>query len=272
MRKIIFSDLDGTLLQDDKTISLKDQLSIKAAIDQGNYFVIATGRPFASAIGISEELGLNGKGCFLIAYNGAMIYDCDHKQVIYDQKLTAETVQELFELAGKEGLYIHTYDESTNGIIASYEGEESAQYTLHKTLQVRTGEKELKALKTPANKTIIIDLHDHEKLQRFQEKYREWAKGKCDFIFSCMEYLEEVPVGVSKGFAVSWLARYLHVPMEDTIAAGDERNDISMIKTAGIGVAMVNGHPDTLKAADYITEKNNNENAMTEIMKKFVLE
>ena len=67
MKKIIFSDLDGTLLTDDKQISPGNREAIRAMTEAGHSFVIATGRPFESALKISSELGLNGEGCYIVS-------------------------------------------------------------------------------------------------------------------------------------------------------------------------------------------------------------
>ncbi|MEG0963241.1 MAG: HAD-IIB family hydrolase, partial [Lachnospiraceae bacterium] len=89
--------------------------------------------------------------------------------------------------------------------------------------------------------------------------------------FSCNEYLEYCPKDVDKGSGVKYIAEFLNVPMENTIAAGDERNDIPMIKAAGIGVAVSNAHKDVIAFADYVTENDNNHGAIAEIIKKFIL-
>ena len=63
-------------------------------------------------------------------------------------------------------------------------------------------------------------------------------KGKCSSFFSCKEYLEYCPLGANKGYGVEFLCDFLGVPIENAVAIGDEENDISMIRNAGVGVAM----------------------------------
>ena len=82
MSKIIFSDLDATLLRDDKTISPRDMESIHRAIRQGHKFVVATGRSFESALAVTESLKLDLPGCYIASYNGGQIYDCLSRKVI----------------------------------------------------------------------------------------------------------------------------------------------------------------------------------------------
>ena len=73
--KILFTDLDGTLLNDQKQISEGNLAAIRQALDLGHKVVISTGRALASAKKQAETLGLTMPGCYIIAFNGACIYD-----------------------------------------------------------------------------------------------------------------------------------------------------------------------------------------------------
>ena len=67
------------------------------------------------------------------------------------------------------------------------------------------------------------------------------------------------------------MAEHLGIPISDTIACGDERNDISMLKAAGLGVCMINGNEEAKRAADYITRANNNNGGIAEVINRFIL-
>ena len=90
-------------------------------------------------------------------------------------------------------------------------------------------------------------------------------------LFSCPQYLEVVPEGISKQTGIQFLAKQLGVTIADTIAVGDETNDIEMIKAAGLGVAVSNANPAAKEAADYVTTGSNNEDAIAEVIERFVL-
>ena len=113
MSKIIFSDLDGTLLCDDKSISKGNREAIKTATKIGHSFVIATGRPFESAKKVSDSLGLNQEGCYIVSYNGGHVYDCYRNKVLFNRQLDMQTIHELFALADEADLYVHTYQTYT---------------------------------------------------------------------------------------------------------------------------------------------------------------
>ena len=68
------------------------------------------------------------------------------------------------------------------------------------------------------------------------------------------------------------LCEYLNIPIENSVAAGDEENDTTMLEVAGVGAAMANGIDITKNAADYITEHDNNHDGISEIIEKFILE
>ena len=93
-----------------------------------------------------------------------------------------------------------------------------------------------------------------------------------DVCFSCYEYLEFMPAGINKGNSIRWMSNYLNIPMENTIAVGDAENDLTMIKAAGIGAVMKNARDEIKAAGNYITEKDNNEGGVAEVIQKFMLE
>jgi hypothetical protein len=269
MKKIIFSDLDGTLLCDDKSISEGNRQAICRATAAGHSFVIATGRPFESAIQVADALGLTGEGCYIVSYNGGHVYDCYRKKVLMCRQLSMATVRELFESAWAAGLYVHTYQ---NGeILTKTDSEELNWYAGNTNLKPNPRADVLDYLTRAPSKAIVIDLHDHERLVRFQEQMAPWAEGKCRMMFSCAEYLEVVPPGVSKQVGITFLADYLGVKKEDTIAVGDETNDIEMLRGAGLAIVVQNANPRAKAAADIVTERTNNEDAMAEVIDRYVL-
>ena len=126
-------------------------------------------------------------------------------------------------------------------------------------------------LEEEPQKVLMIDLKNTGRLARFREKNLEWEKGKCTSFFSCREYLEYCPLDTSKGTGVSCLTKMLNLPLDCTVAVGDEENDIAMLNAAHIGVAVKNATPEVKAAADYVTEHDNNHNAIAEVIERFIL-
>lgn len=110
--KILFTDLDGTLLNDQKEITAGNQAAISEALSCGHKIVIATGRPLASARIQAERLGLIKKGCYAITYNGGQIYDSYERKTLFGKQLPMETVVSLFQEARQMGIHIQTYSET----------------------------------------------------------------------------------------------------------------------------------------------------------------
>ena len=270
MSKMLLSDLDGTLLCDDKSISEENKRAIAAMIEKGHYFVIATGRPFYAASDIVKELGLNRPGGYVLSYNGGLITDMHTGRNIYERTMDFGIVEELFKVAEKEGVYIHTYHD--HKIYCMTGGEEAVHYAaVSHPVIVPTGVNILSYLPSEPCKCLAIDLHDRQKLEYFAEKYGRIYKGVLDFFFSGPDYLEIMPHGENKGAALKRLAAHLHVFEEDTIAVGDEENDITMIKEAALGCAMRNGLDSVKTVSDYVTENDNNHSAIAEIIDKYIL-
>lgn len=97
--KILFTDLDGTLLDDGKNISQENRQAISRALSQGHRIVVASGRPLVSARAQSEKLGLNTDGCYVISYNGACIYDFGRKQILFSKAVPLDRLREIFDAA-----------------------------------------------------------------------------------------------------------------------------------------------------------------------------
>jgi Cof subfamily protein (haloacid dehalogenase superfamily) len=272
MKKILFTDLDGTLLNDDKLVSKGNREAIERLLDAGHYFVVATGRPTKSAFKVANQLGLTMPGCYMIAYNGGVIFDCSTEEILMEKTLTMEYVRYLFQEAEKYGLYIQTYGEDDK-IFATSDGKELEFYlgTNRRALDFEISREACDLLDRVPNKALLVDL-DGSGIIKFWEEHREWEKGRCDSTFSCPQYLEYLPQGVSKGNAVRTLCEMLGIDIQNAYAAGDERNDISMIEAAGVGVAMKNAVEEAKAVADYVTENDNNHDGIAEVIDRLILE
>lgn len=266
--RIIFMDLDATLLSDDKTVSMANRQAIRKALDHGNYIVVATGRPVESGRMVVKELGLTMPGCYMIAFNGSVLYDCSADRVLYDRTIPVQYVFQLFEKARQEGIYIQTYNETE--VLAEKHTKELDYYTKRTKMRYKLQSNVAKVLDDEPHKVILIHLESRKVLEDFQEKNKSWTKDCLSSFFSCDQYLEYCPIGVSKGSAIRHLCEFLNISVKNTIAVGDETNDISMLQQAHIGVAVANAVQEAKDAADYVTVNDNNHDAIAEVIEKFV--
>jgi len=121
-------------------------------------------------------------------------------------------------------------------------------------------------------KLLVIDRKDRGRLEDLQMWIRERFDPAVDTFFSSVEFLEVVAKNLNKGNGLRMMAEILQIPLADTVAIGDEENDVSMLKAAGIGCAMSNGSASAKAAADYVTEKDNNNGGAAEAIRRFILE
>lgn len=267
-KKYVFLDLDGTLLNDEKKVCEKNKAAIKEALLRGHHMIVTTGRPLHAAIVGAQNVGLNQKGCYILAYNGGLLYDCTQKSVIYRHTLPIDAVRYLFQEADKYQLHIQTYCQDK--VWCNKENMEVKEYYRRGQMPYEIHEDVVKDLTEEPCKCLLIS-YDETQLFAFQKDHFTWEDGRVYSLFSCKEYLEYMPLGVSKGNGIRKMSELLNFPMTNTIAIGDERNDISMIQAAHIGVCMKNGLDSVKETADYITAADNNEGGVAEALSKYVL-
>lgn len=271
MKKILFTDLDGTLLNSDKLVSEGNREAIQRLLDAGHYLVVATGRPVKSGFKVVKSLGLTMPGCYMVAYNGAVLFDCANETICMEQSIPLEHARYLFAEAKKYGLYVQTYG-MDDKILAEQDGLELDFYVRgnRNALNYQVCENVCDEIGREPNKVLLISMEE-QKLHNFQRDHREWEADKCNSMFSCREFLEYLPKGVDKGNGVSKLCEILGIPLENAYAAGDEQNDISMIRAAGVGIAMKNAIDEVKEAADYVTVNDNDHDAIAEVIDKLIL-
>lgn len=268
-KKILFSDLDGTLLTGDKKITKRNREAIQKMLKEGHYFVIATGRAVSSGRIVAKDLGLTMSGCYMIAFNGAVLYDCAADRILMKRSLQIEHVLELFKRAEEAGIYVQTY--TSSDVITQKHTKELDFYVKNSKMKYKLTDKIYDALKEEPQKVILISLEGREKLEQFRKENMSWEKGKCNSFFSCDQYLEYCPIETDKGNAIRYICQILDVPLENTIAVGDEVNDIFMIQKAKIGVAVANARPEVKKVANYVTQNDFEHDAVAEVIEKFIL-
>ncbi len=269
-KKVLFLDMDGTTLDDDKQLSEANLDALCRAVKAGHEVVITTGRTHSSAGYLREHYGLDRIGCrYMIVYNGAAILDCETGKLLYSKTIPVEYAARMIDAAREEGVYLHSYTEKK--VLTERDDENLAVYLKRTSMEAEIVPDLKKAVDRPPYKLLAVEVRDPDRLLAFKQNQSSWIKGKVDMYFSCREYLEVVPEGVSKGAALQMFCKMREIPIEHTIAAGDEGNDLSMLRAAGIGCAVANAQEEVKKTADYVTERDNNHSAVAEIVERFLL-
>lgn len=281
-RKMLFTDLDGTLLTTQKNVSQNLQEKLLAMIKNGNDLVLASGRPVNSILEMLSLLDIKDTviqmqakkpdttgGIYATAYNGAVLYDCIKAEVIAEYSVPMHAAQELFDRAKEREIHIQTYADTH--VVSIADDAAIKYYTQFIHMPYVVGNNLETELSHAPFKVLTIDLNDREKLERFREEIEtsELAE-EITCAFSNNMYLEFYNKNAGKGNALVNLCRALNALEKNTVAAGDEENDISMIEAAGVGVAMANANPCVKEHADYVTKNDNNHDGMVEVIDKFM--
>lgn len=262
--KILFTDLDGTLLNKESKVSARTKKFLDEFTGAGNKLVLSSGRPLDSILEVKEKSGLDYGGVVIIASNGTQIYDCDSKTAILEKRMPLSYVSYLQSQARECGLHIHTYTD--DAIVCDSEDEEVIYYRRRIHLPLIIADDYASVLEKGPLKMLAIDLKDHDRLTGFCDAIADWAEDKIRYIFSNDYYLELFVRDAGKGNAVRYVYEHFGVSRNDTYAAGDAQNDISMIEAAGCGIAMQNATDIVKNAADVITPKDNDNDGLAEFM------
>lgn len=269
--QIFFTDLDGTLLNDEKEITPGNRQAIREALAKGKRIVAASGRSLDSTLRKAEQVGLAEPGCFVIAYNGGIIYDCARREELFRRSMDMDALGALFDEARRRNIYIQTYDRE-QVVMEPWCDPAVAQWYSDRVNAVNHPIEDVRRdLSEPPVKALLIDRAESGVLDEMAEWIRENLGERLDCFHSSAFFLEAVAAGINKGSAVETLCRMLDIPTSQAVAAGDEANDVAMLQAAGVGAAMVNGTPEAKAAADYITRRDNNHDGVAEIIRKFLL-
>ena len=267
-RRIFFFDLDGTLLTDEKKVSEKTYDALCKFTADGNVFAVNTGRGLESTFRTCEELELLFHGSYLCCYNGAEIYSVDRGADVYRTGVPMELIPGILELSEKYDIHVHAYEDKDGASLGKHvlvtprEDEELEYYRRVIKTPYIVSEDIVSDLTAPSCKLIAIELHDRERIERFKAACEEFAGDRLTLLFSNPYYLEIFPHEAGKGSAVTRLCNMLDIPVENSFAAGDEENDISMIQAAGTGIAMLNATEPVKQKADVVTAADNNNDGL----------
>ena len=270
-KRLLFLDLDGTLLNDAKQITDGNREALERTLQRGHGVIISTGRPLKSALEQSVRLGLDKPGCYAIAYNGAIVYDWGKKERLFTRALEKDAVVQVFEQANALEEHVQTYD--SLDVLVEPRGDDDTvrRYCKMVSMTYRVIDDIHTDLKENPVKCLVINYEKKDGLLQMQTWIRENVP-MADCFFSCDQLLEVVPKGVNKGEAVKMLCSLVGVDIENAVAVGDAANDLAMLKAAGVGVAMANGSDEVKAAADYITIRDNNHDGVAEVADKFFFE
>lgn len=267
--KLLFVDLDETLLNTDKSISKENLDAIERMRAAGHGFVINTGRPLLSAMKIAKRYGFDKEGCFISAFNGSQIIKADTQETLFKTGVKKEYARHIFDEAKKFNIHTHTYTDQF--VVSEEKTDMLLKYCRDVDMEYKVVDDAVMFVEGELPKIICADLADRDKLEDFKKYIAPYVDGLMYNLFSNPRLLEFGSLKASKGIAIEILADELGVDMADTYGVGDEENDIEMIKSAGNGFAMINGRDSVKAVADFITQKDNNHGAIAWVIDNYIL-
>ena len=254
--KMIALDLDGTLTNSRKEISAHTKEVLIDIQKKGKIVVLATGRPINGAVKLGESLCLKEYGGYILAFNGGMILDCRSGECIYQKRIPAECIPKLGRAARDYQLPIMTYNTSEVLTEDSTDRYVRLEAGINK-MPIRAIDDFSKEIDFPVTKCMMVA--DGWYLESVLPKIRK-EFGQVLNIFRSEPYFMEItPLGVDKASGLEWLLNNQGIERSELIAVGDGYNDLSMIRYAGLGVAMANAQPEIKEEADEITASNDDD-------------
>lgn len=272
MYRLIASDLDETLLDRDHRVPERVRAAVAAARERGARFVPCTGRPFSSVDPTLSELGLLGApGEYVLSFNGGVLTENSEGTPLTTCSLPRARACALYARGVAYGVCVHAYTLGPVYVFgylpeerAHIEGRMDIRETHARTLDEAAGDQ-----------TVVKVLYMSTDMDRLRGIARELAdEGLADGLdvcYSSNRYLEFNAAGINKGAGLLALAGRLGIAREEVMAIGDNSNDVSMLRAAGLGVAVANATDEAKAAAGYVCSADNDAGGVAEAIERFVL-
>lgn len=253
--KAIFIDIDGTLTNDNKELTIENKIAINKLKDKNIYVVLCSGRTNAYTIKISKECNASR---YVISSNGALVYDYEEDNIIHINRIPFEVIEDLWNYCLKEKISL-----------------------LMNSINMRYGNIYLEGITDP-NKTIIEDLNiiknekitqfvinseNYDKMKLLEEKIKnskflKIANLSHNYLDKNIDkrksfFFDITYIGTDKGIGIKKFLESKNINISETMCFGDHINDKEMFDSVGYKVAMGNSGDDLKKLADYITLTNN---------------
>ncbi|MFD5748384.1 HAD family hydrolase [Streptomyces sp. NPDC127033] len=260
---MVATDLDGTLLRDDGTVSVRTREALAAVTAAGAAHIVVTGRSVPWTRHVLEDLGYEG---IAVCGQGAQVYHAGEHRLLTSLTLDRQLAGlALAKIEGETGpLALAASRDGLDGEVLV-----SPDYRLQGgPLRATVVEDPAELWTAPLNKVYI----QHPELDddALTQVARATAGSLVDVVMAGEGIVEILPLGLTKATGLSLAARRLGVKASDTIAFGDMPNDIPMFGWARHGVAMANAHPELKAVADEITESNGDD-GIAVVLEKLLL-
>ena len=256
MTKIVFFDVDGTLMTPKNQLPESTKLGIKQLKENGHIPIISTGRPPKMLEAVAKDLEIDN----YISLNGQHIVMND--EIIFSNPLPTEALEDLMELSYEQGdrTFLMTADQVIGNTFMNEMMDPDFLTYVSKHLSQLPTEVTVELFKHMTEKPLPRETYENEDVlmafvHTLEEKDSIYQKHSPELHFTRATPLlgEAIMKGSHKATAMEKVLAHLGLPIEDTVAFGDGLNDLEMLKFANMGVAMGNGREELKAVSDYVT-------------------
>lgn len=269
MYRLIACDIDDTILDENGDLPASNRDALRRLHARGVAVVLASGRATVSVRAVAEHIYPLSEDTYLLTFNGARVVTAASDTIVYEQFLEPEVTAAVAAYARRERLVIHGFN--SHAYISEARGEPtdevSRRYGRGVTMERLVVPDLAAALPDGTPKLLVIG--DHQELLRHKPRIEEIGAGRLVTTFSKPHFLEILHPEVNKGTGLRRLAEHLGIPIAETIAVGDNLNDMEMLHAAGLGVAVANAHDRLKEAARVVLSRSASEGAIEEIEERF---
>jgi len=267
--KLLVLDIDGTLLDKNGVISAEDRNALAKVCDLGLLVSLSTGRVVKACSRIISQLSLDG---YHIFFDGALVSNPNHGKELYVQPIDKVVVKQAIEFSHLNGINLEFYSAGHYFVERETWASDIRRdfyHTLPTVVDITKLWQKERIIKG------VLTVHSPEEKARAELLYLQF-KDSLSFsltktpAYPEVDFINVLAPDVSKGEALRALASHLRISLTEIMAVGDGPNDISLLSSAGLAIAMGDA-PDELKAvADFIT-LDVDHNGLAAAVKKFLL-
>lgn len=264
--KVLVLDIDGTLTNSAKEITENTRRAIIDVQKRGHIVMLASGRPTPGMKRYAEELELEKYGGYLLSFNGGRIINCRTGEIVYQRILPAQVLPGLYRFARDNGCGLLTYF-GDQIILGTSPDEYVALESRINGMPVKRVENFLEFVDFDVNKCLMTA--PPEKAEGFLQTLQNRYQDRLSIYRSEPFFIEIMPLNVDKATSLDRMLETVGMTRENAICCGDGFNDLTMIRYAGVGVAMANAQNEVKEAADYVTASND-EDGIVQVIDEFI--
>lgn len=267
--KLLVLDVDGTLVDQKGNINRCDTEAVKKAVGAGVTVALSTGRVVQACDRVLKELCLDG---YHIFFDGALVSNPHTGDVIYSKPINKEKVLQTVEYSRETSTYLELYAKSSFYAEKSNWTDEIHDLFFNVSIMIDDLAVIGKTKEILKMETIARHPEEYEQAKELIKEFEGLLRFSTASspAFPGVNFYNILHPEVSKGNALEVLCDYLGITLEETIAIGDGLNDLSLIKTAGLGVAMGNAYPEVKAVADVVTDSVD-EGGISKVVSDYIL-